>query len=81
MWQELQNYKARLQVDNKTYWDTFLDGAYDYILGLKNADGQLMHTMWQKTGFIGFIAATNSIKGLSHDLTECTEAPMKYLLI
>jgi hypothetical protein len=75
-----KNYKAPLRVGNKTDWDTFLDGAYGYILGLKSADGQLMHTTRRKTGFIGFIVAIKSIKGLFHDLIERTDAPMKYLL-
>ncbi|CAB4023676.1 Hypothetical predicted protein [Paramuricea clavata] len=75
-----KGYKAPLLVANKSVWDPYLDNAYNYILGLKSADGQLMHTTRRKTGFIGFLAAVKSIKaGQFHELVERAEAPMKYL--
>jgi hypothetical protein len=75
-----KGYKAPLLVANKSVWDPYLDNACNYILGLKSAVGQLMHTTRPKTGFIGFLAAVKSIKGLFHELVERAEAPMKYLL-
>ena len=75
-----KGYKAPLLVANKSVWNPYLDNAYNYILGLKSADGQLMHTTRRKTGFIGFLAAVKSIKGLFHELVERAESPMKYLL-
>ena len=39
-----------------------------------------MYTTRRKTGFIGFLLAIKSIKGIFFDLVEEEQAPMKYLL-
>jgi hypothetical protein len=39
-----------------------------------------MHTTRRKTGFIGFLVAINSIKGLFQDLVAGDQPPLKYLL-
>ena len=39
-----------------------------------------MHKTRRKTGFIGFLVAIKSIKGIFYDLVEQAEAPMKYVL-
>ncbi len=75
-----KGYKSPLRVSNKSYWDPFLDEAYQYILGLKNPDGQPMHTTRQKTGFLGFLVGIQSIKGIFQALVEANNAPLKYLL-
>ena len=73
-------FKAALRVKNKSSWDPFLDKAYNYIEGLKDALQNPMHTTKRKTGFVGFLLAIKSVKGLFHDLVEQTQAPMNYLL-
>ena len=62
--------KSELSVKNKGAWDPFLDKAHDYILGLKDAFGQPMYTTRRKTGFVGFLLAIKSIKGIFQDFVE-----------
>ena len=49
-------------------------------MGLKNTSGDLMYTTRCKTGFIGFMVAIESMKGIFAELVERKEAPMKYIL-
>ena len=76
-----KGYKSALRVANKSTLNGFLDMAFEYILGLKDASGQKMYTTRRKTGFVGFLVAIKSTKGLFHDLVESENAPMKYLLM
>ena len=39
-----KGYKSALRVTNKLTWGPFLDEAYEYIMGLKDASGKAMHT-------------------------------------
>lgn len=75
-----KRYKSPLRVSNKGIWEPFLDEVYKYILGLKDPSGVKMHATRRKTGFIGFLAAIKSTKGIFHELVEKNEAPLKYLL-
>jgi hypothetical protein len=46
-------------------WDTLKPAqAREYIIGLKNASGDLMYTTHRKTGFAGFFVAIDSIKSI-----------------
>ena len=76
-----KGYKSAIRVANKSTWNGFLDMAFEYILGLNDASGQKMYTTRRKTGFVGFLVAIKSTKGLFHDLVESENAPMKYLLM
>ena len=75
-----RGYKSALRVSNKKFWNPFLDEAFSYILSLKDPSGILMHATRQKTGFVGFHVAIESIKGIFEDLVEQPQAPLKYLL-
>ena len=75
-----KGFKSALSVKNKGAWDPFLDKAHDYILGLKDAFGQPMYTTRRKTGFVGFLLAIKSIKGIFQDFVEPVGAPLRYLL-
>ena len=59
-----KGYKAPLCESNKHVWDPFLDEAYKYISGLKEPSGTPMTSSRRKAGFIGFLAAIKSTKGL-----------------
>ena len=61
-------------------WLPFLEEAFNYIKGLKNATGVPMHKTKRKTGFVGFLVAIESVKLLFKELVERDEAPMSYLL-
>ena len=75
-----KGFKSPLRISNTSSWDPFLDEAYDYILGLKNAAGEVMHKTRRKTGFLGFLVAIKSAKGIFNTLVETNKAPLKYLL-
>ena len=75
-----RGYKSPLCVANKVAWNTFLDEAFEYILGLKDASGTAMHASRRKTGFLGFLIAIKSTKAIFQDYVEREGAPMKYLL-
>ena len=75
-----KGYKAALRVSNKHVWAAFLDDAYEYILGLKNSAKEEICKTKRKTGFIGFLVAIKSFKGIFHDFVEVSEAPLKYVL-
>ena len=75
-----KGFKSALRINNKEAWAPFLSDAFDYILHLKNPQGQPMYTTRRKTGFVGFLVAIKSTKGIFHDLVERDQAPLKYLL-
>ena len=75
-----KGFKAALLKSNKASWESFLHEANDYIMGLKNTSDDLMYTTRRKTGFIGFMVAIESMKGIFAELVERKEAPMKYIL-
>ena len=75
-----KGYKAPLRVQNKASWSSFLDSAFEYILGLKDTQGTLMYETRRKTGFLGFLMAIKSTKEIFHDYVEKETAPLKYLL-
>ena len=75
-----KEYKAALRVSNKHIWNTLLDEAYDYILALKDSNKVRMYESKRKTGFIGFLVAIQSFKGIFHDLVEVSEALLNYVL-
>ena len=58
----------------------FLDEAFKYIFALKNPANVPMHTTQRKTGFVGFLLAIKSIKGIFSQTVEQPVAPLKYLL-
>ena len=76
----VKGFKAALHASNKHNWDPFLEDAYEYIVGLKNAGGELIYEMRRKTGFVGFLFAISSIKSIFHELFERKDAPITYIL-
>lgn len=75
-----RGFKSALRVSNKEAWGPFLSDAFEYILHLKDSNGQPMYTTRRKTGFVGFLVAIESTKGIFHDLVKQHQAPLKYLL-
>lgn len=75
-----KGFKSALRIANKAIWDPFLTKASHYFLSLKSLEGQVMYRTRRKTGFIGFLVAIHSIKGLFHDLVEMQHSPLSYLL-
>ena len=75
-----KGFKSALRVNNKEAWAPFISDTFDYILHLRNPQGQPMYTTCRKTGFVGFLVAIKSTKGIFHDLVERDQAPLKYLL-
>eukprot|EP00794_Sanderia_malayensis_P012242 gene12242-13503_t len=75
-----KGFKSALCSGNKSFWDPFLDEAFDYISKLKDATGKLMYKTRRKTGFIGFLVAIKSIRGIFAEHVEPLHAPLKYLL-
>ena len=49
-------------------------------MGLKDAENQALRISKRKTGFIGFLAAIQSVKGIFNDLVEKPSSPLKYIL-
>ena len=72
--------KSALRLDNRETWEPFLEEAYEYIKNLKDPAGIYMHTTQRKTGFIGFMAAISSAKGLFYDLVF-DKGVLRYLLM
>ena len=72
--------KSAMRVSNKNEWNTFLEDAYSYILGLKDSSGASILKTQRKTGFIGFLVAIRSFQGMFQDLVEVEDAPCQYLL-
>jgi hypothetical protein len=75
-----KGYKAALRKSNEETWKAFLDEAYMYIIGLRDASDNLMYTTRRKTGFIGFLVAIKSIKAIFHNLVGSSNAPVNYIL-
>lgn len=75
-----RGFKSALRVSSKEAWGSFLSDAFEYILHLKDSNGQPMYTTRRKTGFVGFLVAIESTKGIFHDLVEQHQEPLKYLL-
>jgi len=75
-----KGYKSALRLQNKHLWSTFLSQAYQYLYQLKDLQGTVMHKTRRKTGFIGFMAAIESVKGIFEDMVGSEAAPLKYLL-
>ena len=75
-----KGFKSALCVNNKHAWQPFLEMAFEYLLHIKNASGQLMYTTRRKTGFVGFLLAIRSIEGIFQDFVESGPAPLRYLL-
>ena len=71
--------KAPLRPDNQGDWEQFLDEAFVYLQKLKDPAGKFMHLTERKTGFVGFMVAIKSAKGLFEDLV--LGGDMKYLLL
>ena len=65
-----KGFKAALRISNKASWESFLDEANEYIMGLKNTSGNLMYTTRRKTGFIEFMVVIKSIKEIFAELVE-----------
>ena len=72
--------KSPMRVSNKDNWNTFLEEAYDYILGLKDTSETYIWKTPRKTGFIGFLVAIRSFQRIFQDLVEVEDAPLKYVL-
>ena len=58
-----KGFKAPLSFENHGDWGPFLDEAHDYVLNLKNSTGKYMHRTQQKTGYVGFVVAIESVTG------------------
>mgnify|MGYP002803822934 CR=1 FL=1 len=71
--------KSALRIENKDVCSPFLDEAFKYILALKNPTNAPMHTTRRKTGFVGFLLAIKSTKGIFSQIVEQPEAPLEYL--
>ena len=56
-----KGFKSALRLGNKQSWTSFLDDCYQYIKGLKAADGTMIHFTRPKTVFIGFIGPTSEV--------------------
>ena len=74
------NCKAPLRVSNKLFWTQFLEEAYLYIEGLRDINGGLICSGRKNTGFLGFLCAIRSVRGIFQDLVACNNAKRKYLL-
>ena len=58
----------------------FLEMAFEYLLKIRNASGQLVYTTRRKTGCGRFLLAIRSIKGIFQEFVESGPAPLQYLL-
>jgi ribosomal protein S2 len=59
-----KGFKPPLQKSNQQHWTPFLEEAYSYISGLKDAKNQVLHVSKRKTGFIGFLTAIKSVQSI-----------------
>ena len=76
-----KGYKCALKPDNCHVWGPFLEQSYSYLSKLKNVIGTPIYKTKQKTGFVGFMAAIPSTKGLFSDLVAQSDSQLKYLLM
>ena len=70
--------RAPMSWKNKAEWEKIFSEALTYITNLKTWKGQLLVASQQRTGFIGFILAIESFKGLYIDYVE--NGPLDYLI-
>ena len=75
-----KNFKAPLRPSNYSHIEKFLDQSYNYISRLKNDEGILIAESGKKTGFLGFLIAIKSIKGLYEKLVISPKPLLKYIL-
>jgi len=73
-----KGYKSPLKENNQKVWLPFLLSASSYIKNLKDNQGKSIVSSRRKTGFIGFLAAIESVKCIFADLV--TTGRMKYIL-
>ena len=76
-----KGYKCALKPENENVWGPFLDEAFSYLSKLTNVVGKPITKTKQKCGFVGFMAAILSAKGLYHDLVAQPDSPLKFLLM
>ena len=76
-----KGYKCALKPENENVWGPFLDEAFSYLSKLKNVIGKPITKTKQKCGFVGFMAAILSAKGLYHDLVAQPDSQLKFLLM
>ena len=75
-----KGFKAPMKMENHDEWSPFLKHAHEYIFSLKNSSGQFMHRTKQKTGFVGFLCAIESVKGIFEEYVMKPGSPLDYLL-
>lgn len=74
--------KAPMRLTNRERWMSVLSEAEEYILGLKDDQGQQMYQhKRKKTGFLGFLLNINSVKEIFQQYVGSENAPLKYLLM
>ena len=75
-----KEFKAPIKSSNQHVWEPFLDEAFHYLRHLKESTGVPMYKSRRKTGFVGFMAAIMSIKGIFGEYVAKNDSPLKYLL-
>jgi len=75
-----KGYKSPLFMHNESYWRPFLLDAFQYLKGLKLADGQPLCHSVRKTGAVGFIASSVSIMHLFDSTVKADLHQLRYLL-
>ena len=75
-----KGFKTAMRPQSEFIWQSFLTEAMSYIFELRDPTGLLMIESRRKTGFIGFLAAIQSITSLYTELVYCEDRPLKYLL-
>ena len=76
-----RGYKCAMKSENKSFWAPFLDEAFSYLSKIKNVVGKPITKTKQKCGFIGFMTAILSAKGLYDDLVAQPDSQLKFLLL
>jgi len=75
-----KGYKSPLRRANQISWEPFLDNTKAYLLSLKNAGNEPMHTTKRKTPFVGLLCTINAVQGICSDYICRDGAPLRYLL-
>ena len=70
--------KAAMSPNNKKEWEKIFSQTINYMAQLKTEKGKLLVASRQKTGFIGFILAMETFKGLYKDYVQ--NGPLDYIL-
>ena len=70
--------KAPMSSENKAEWESIFSKTLTYIMKLKTWKGQLLVTSKQKTGFIGFILAIKTFRGLYVNYVE--KGPLNHII-